>query len=182
MDDLGLNNRAGLPPELRVLADLYPREMWRGHANFSGMTAFWLDRHGMFRELSAKLIEQAQIQLDTPDARFIPDMSRYASFLLNQLHTHHSVEDHHYFPRLQVLDSRVERAFELLDADHHALDGQLQALADAANHAIRSEADKDAVAALLQAEDRLQRFLDRHLADEEDVVVPLILEYAPDLE
>jgi len=34
---------------------------------------------------------------------------------------------------------------------------------------------------LLQAEDRLQRFLDRHLADEEDVVVPLILEYA-DLE
>ena len=182
MEDLGLNSRTGLPQKLRVLADLYPRDLWRGHANFSGMTAFWLDRHGMFRELSAKLVEQAQVQLVTPNARFIPEMARYASFLLNQLHTHHSVEDHHYFPRLQVLDSRIEHAFALLDADHHTLDGQLQALADAANHAIRSEADKDATAALLQAEDRLQRFLDRHLADEEDVVVPLILEYAPDLE
>lgn len=145
------------------------------------MTAFWLDRHGMFRELRDKLIAQSQAELEAPNHRFLPEMSRCASFLLNQLHTHHTVEDHHYFPQLIKLDVRIERAFDLLEQDHHALDAQIKALADAANACINAEAGRDTVAGLLQVEEKLQGFLMRHLADEEDIVVPLNLEYVPGL-
>lgn len=181
MTDLALSTRTGLPDELRILAEIYPRDLWRGHANFNEMTAFWLDRHGMFRDLSDRLIGLCQTELDTPGDRFVPEMGRYASFFLNQLHSHHMVEDHHYFPQFVGLDQRIAAAFDLLDADHHALDAQMQALADAANHVIRQGADRDGVARLLTVQNGMQKFLDRHLADEEEVIVPLVLEYGPDI-
>ncbi len=177
--DLALDTRSGLPEDLRILARRYPPELWRGHANFDQMTAFWLDRHAMFRDLSGKLVTLCQTQLDTPRDRFLPDMSRYASFFLEQLHSHHTIEDQHYFPQLVSLDGRIAHGFDLLDADHHALDACMNGLVDAANTTIRAQATSVTVDAMLQAQERLQAFLDRHLADEEEIVIPLILEYGP---
>ncbi len=181
MSGPALDSRAGLPPELRVLADLYPRTLWRGHANFDAMTAFWLDRHGMFRDLADRMIAQSQAELDRHADRFLQNKARYVSVMLDQLHTHHMVEDHHYFPQLMTLDDRIAGAFDLLERDHHALDRQMHRLAEAANAAIAQQAGPAAVAALLEAEEGLARFLNRHLADEEEIVVPLILEHAPRL-
>ncbi|MGH1367601.1 MAG: hemerythrin domain-containing protein [Maritimibacter sp.] len=184
---MSLTTRTGLPPELRILADAYPREMWQGHANFSQLTAFWLDRHGMFRELTAKLIASSQEQLDgkSDPMRFGANLSRLTGFFLENLHGHHSIEDHHYFPQLAPLDSRVARAFELLDADHHALHEHLSGLAEATNAVLRPLQDgaqiTDPTAKLLRSQTALTGFLERHLTDEEDVVIPLILEYGPDL-
>lgn len=182
-----LSGRDGLPRELRVLADAYPRETWRGHGNFSELTAFWLDRHGMFRKVLSELTAQSRARLDgTLDAaRFGAATSRYTGFFLEGLHGHHGIEDHHYFPQLAVLDTRILRAFDLLDADHHALGAQMSALANATNAVLRPLQDgreaREETAALLTAQEDFTRFLHRHLEDEEDVVVPLILEYGPDL-
>jgi iron-sulfur cluster repair protein YtfE (RIC family) len=183
-----LSSRTGLPPEFRVLADAYPREMWQGHANFSQLTAFWLDRHGMFRELTGKLIAASQDQLDgnSDPMKFGAHLSRLTGFFLENLQGHHSIEDHHYFPQLAPLDTRVARAFELLDADHHALHDHLGALADATNAVLRplqaGEKIIDPTGKLLATQTALTGFLERHLTDEEDVVVPLILEYGPEMQ
>jgi hypothetical protein len=60
-----------------------------------------------------------------------------AGYSSNQLHGHHQIEDHHYFPLLRQKDARIERGFDLLDADHHALDGILNRFVAQANGAIR---------------------------------------------
>lgn len=183
--DTALATRAGLPEHLRVLADLYPRADWQGHANFSDLTAFWLDRHIMFRDLSSRLITASEGFLDrTADpARYGPEVSRIGGFLLNQLHGHHNIEDHHYFPQLIGLDARVDPAFELLDSDHHALDAHIQAFADGCNAvigALQSGGDaRKAAGDLLDQQRRFDGFLLRHLEDEEEIIVPVILEYAP---
>lgn len=105
-------------------------------------------------------------------------------FFLQELHGHHSMEDHHYFPVLTVLDQRLERGFVILDADHHALDGHLNDLAEGTNAMLRglSEPDpKQATGALDNQLTGFAEFLDRHLTDEEDLVVPVILKYAPEI-
>ena len=52
---LALAARRGWPPDLRLLIDRYPREVWQGHANLGAMAQFWLSRHDMFREIGTAL-------------------------------------------------------------------------------------------------------------------------------
>jgi len=180
-----LDGRAGLPPELRILADRYPREGWQGHGNFSELTAFWLERHGMFRQILDKVIADTQLQLDGASPRYGAELSRYTGFFLNQLHGHHTIEDEHYFPKLIGFDARLERAFDMLDADHHALDYHLNQLADHTNAVLSAlqqhQNAQDATGRLLEVQTGFQGFLNRHLLDEEEIVVPIILEYAPEI-
>lgn len=178
-DSLNLTDRAGLPDALRVLLAAHPRETWEGHGNFGEMVRFWLDRHLMFREVMNRLAEDAEALLDRKidPAAYAPRLSRFGGFLLQQLHTHHQVEDTHYFPRLVTLDARLERGFEMLEADHHAIDGLLTRFADSANAVLRAEGDiRDATAAFHREHQAFQTLLDRHLTDEEELVVPVILE------
>jgi len=186
MTELALDTRTGLPEHLRVLADLYPRDQWRGHGNFNELTAFWLERHLMFRQLLDKMIDDAQAAVDgAGDPRFGAELSRYAGFFLNQLHGHHTIEDQHYFPQFNALDTRLEQAFALLDADHHALDGHIAGFADRTNAVLQSlqqgASAQNATGRLLDAQRGFRGFLHRHLEDEEEIVVPIILEYGPDM-
>ncbi len=186
MSELDLETRAGLPDHLRVLVELYPRETWQGHPNFSGLTAFWLERHLMFRELMKRLIEGSETHLDTPDPRFAAELSRYTGFFLNQLHHHHMIEDQHYFPQFIPLDSRLEQGFEILDRDHHALDGHIHDLAERSNEVLKliaaGQDEKKATDLLAATQRDFGRFLHRHLEDEEEIIVPVILEYGAEME
>ncbi len=185
-DPLSLDGRKGLPEHLRVLADLYPRSEWRGHPNFNDLTAFWLERHGMFRQLNDLLVEGSEKRLDGANPRYGREMQHYTSMFLNQLHGHHQIEDHHYFPQFIPLDRRLEQGFEILDRDHHALDGHIHALAGATNAVLQriaaGEDDEREARDLLEAQRAFRKFLHRHLEDEEDLVVPVILEYGAALE
>ncbi|NBR90071.1 MAG: hemerythrin domain-containing protein [Rhodobacteraceae bacterium] len=185
MNPLDLDARTGLPPHLRILADKYPRADWAGHPNFNQLTAFWLERHGMFRQVMTRVLDLTRGYIDAPRDRYAPELSRYTGFFLNELHGHHNIEDHHYFPQFNALDRRLEQGFELLDKDHHALDAHIHALAEATNRvliAIREgQGAQDAAGALEKAQSGFQTFLERHLADEEEIIVPLILEYGSDL-
>lgn len=182
-DPLDIATRHGLPEELRVLARLYPRATWRGHPNFSDLTAFWLERHLMFREVLARIQSATELHIAAPQERFGPEIARYTGFLLNQLHEHHGIEDHHYFPRLVGFDARLARAFEMLDADHHALDAHINGLATATNAVLSAlNAGQPAEAGpLLEVQQGFERFLDRHLSDEEEIIVPVLLEYGPEM-
>ena len=182
-DALDLASRSGWPEDLRVLIARYPREQWDGHANLGEMARFWLSRHAMFRELSG-MIEQIAERFRAGELTptqfprvFVPRLQ----FLLEQLNVHHQIEDYHHFPLLRAADDRLARGFDVLEADHHAIHADMAATADAANamlHALQSDADTlrrrgDDYAA---ASGKLLTGLVRHLDDEEDLIVPLILE------
>ena len=183
--DLALGTRTGLPDALRVLLERHPRAEWEGHPNFSALTRFWLQRHLMFRDLHKHLVTQTERFIDDrSDARgFGHGMQRVAGHFIGELHGHHGVEDMHYFPLLRGLDPAIAPAFDLLDADHHVLEPQLQSLTESANALLRAIAG--ARDPRLEAETfhaavgGFGRFLDRHLTDEEEIVVPVILEHAP---
>ncbi|NNU79160.1 hemerythrin domain-containing protein [Halovulum dunhuangense] len=182
--DFDLRSRAGLPEHLRYLADKYPREMWTGHPNFNGLTSFWLDRHLMFRNVQERMQQETKLYLDrNADARqFGQNIYRLAGFFINELHGHHNIEDAHYFPMLCDREKRLKEAFELLDADHHAMDGLLADLTGHTNALLQALAAgkpaRNEAGVFHRSVDAFAGFLDRHLADEEEIVVPVILEHA----
>lgn len=183
MNRSDLETRTGLPDALRVLLDEYPRDLWQSHSNFDGLTRFWLQRHLLFRQVLGELQAETRTFLDrNADAQaYAGRTAQLAGFLVNQLHGHHQIEDQHYFPQLAAAEARLEHGFEILDADHHALDAHLHGLTEDTNALLRTiHARQNAtdVAAALEA--RLSgfgRFLDRHLTDEEELVVPVILHH-----
>jgi hypothetical protein len=103
--------------------------------------------------------------------------------MVAQLRGHHEMEDFHYFPSFSAADARLAPGFERLAADHALLHEDVER-ALAALRDLRAAASNEALAAAaravadryLDASDRLYRRLRRHLDDEEDLVVPLLLE------
>lgn len=183
VEDEGLLTRKGLPEDLLLLVRRYPRETWQDHRNLGGVARMWLGRHGMFRELGDALAARTDAFREgkAGDARaFIGWLAPRFNFFLSELHGHHSIEDQHYFPVFRAADARLAHGFDILDADHVMIDRFIHELAEAGvalDRAIASGGATDA-----QSERLTQRFdatigaLARHLDDEEDLIVPLILE------
>ena len=183
IEALALARRSGWPEDMRVLLDRYPREKWEAHANLGEMTRFWLSRHAMFRELSGaieKVTEQFRAGRLPPiefARKFVPRLQS----VLDQLNVHHQIEDFHYFPIFRAADARLAIGFDVLEGDHHHIHAEMARTAKNANallRALRSDTDTlrrcsdgyaDASAVLLKG-------LIRHLDDEEDLIVPLILD------
>lgn len=181
-----LTDREGLPEALRTLLQDYPPESWEAHPNFSGLVQFWLERHMMFRQLGEVLRTETQALID---GKMAPReqgarLSRFGGILVNQLHGHHQIEDHHYFPVLQGLEPRLERGFAMLDRDHHAIDPMLQRFAERANGLLEVVEDDarrpDRAGAFLSEVEGLEALLQRHLTDEEELIVPVILKNGAD--
>lgn len=181
--ELLLENRDGLPADLRWLVEKYPRETWQGHANLGGMAGFWLQRHDMFRELGGMLTggigDYREGRANAPDfARWFAPRLR---FMLQQLEGHHQIEDMHYFPAFARAERRLQRGFDILDSDHHVIHEALERNAETANallRALQENEDRQRYAADAYAEEntRLVAMLTRHLDDEEDLIIPLILD------
>ncbi|WP_296428500.1 hemerythrin domain-containing protein [Yoonia sp.] len=182
---LDLAQRQALPDALRVLIEQFPRDAWEQHKNYSQLIAFWLDRHLMFRRLLDRLNTDAEQALDTrmDPMKYKQAVSRFGGMLINELHGHHQIEDAHYFPVMAKLDQKVSAGFDLLDKDHHALDGILAGLANGANAVLQDTTGKngfrDKTATFRALLGGFQPMLNRHLIDEEELVVPVLLKYAP---
>ena len=180
-----LSERVGLPDAMRSLVKEYPRSGWERNANYSHLIAFWLDRHLMFRKLLDQLDTDVKAVLDGNDAQdgYKRKLSRFGGMLINQLHGHHQIEDAQYFPVMSQLDKSAARGFDILDADHHSLDGILADLADTANAVLQYQGKQagfiDTTAAMKGRLDAFRPMLNRHLVDEEELVVPVLLKYDP---
>lgn len=182
MTDDALGQRSGLPAALQILLQDYPRDLWQGHGAFDGLTRFWMERHLGFRDLLGTLTADTRAYLDRSleGPSHARRLARLGNMLVDGLHGHHGVEDAHYFPMLAGLEPRLARGFDLLDADHQALDGHLHGLTQAANAhlgALGQGAGQGEAGALLATLETFATFLDRHLTDEEDLVVPVILHH-----
>jgi hypothetical protein len=151
------------------------------------MATFWLQRHDMFRELGTMLVQSVgDYREEKLDAQafanfFVPRIQ----FFLQQLHGHHQIEDMHYFPVFERAETRLSRGFRLLDEDHHVIHAALETNAGGAN-AFLQKLGQGRDAARFAADDyagdteRLVAMLLRHLEDEEDLIVPLVLDRGED--
>jgi hemerythrin-like domain-containing protein len=182
-DPFALDARHRLPDALRVLLQDYPREAWPADPHFEGLVRFWLERHLMFRRLMDLLREDTERLVDRAMAErdYGQRLARLGSALVGQLHGHHQIEDAHYFPVLAHTEPQLERGFGILGRDHEALDLHLEAFTRAANEVLRQLHDggaaREAGAGFLKQLSGLARLLDRHLVDEEELVVPVILKH-----
>lgn len=187
LEALALARRNGWPEDMRVLIARYPREQWEAHGNLGDMARFWLSRHAMFRELAASLrtveSEFRAGALAPPEfpRRFVPRLQ----FLLSQLGVHHQIEDLHYFPIFRAADARLARGFDVLEGDHHAIHADMEQTALTANALLRALAGEPAALRrcgddYAAASGALLDGLIRHLDDEEDLIVPLILDRGED--
>jgi iron-sulfur cluster repair protein YtfE (RIC family) len=180
---LHLTARTGLPDDLRYLVARYPREEWWAHDGIHGMAGMWLQRHDMFREMGSMLTggiaDYREGRQDAPGfARWFAPRLNY---LLGNLDGHHRIEDDVYFPKFAEAENRLKRGFEILDGDHHQIHEALEANAEAANaflRALQESEDRQRFAADAYAaeNEKLVAMLTRHLADEEDLIIPLILD------
>ena len=152
-ETLDLARRNGWPEDMRALIARYPREQWDGHANLGEMAP----------------------------AQFPPLFVPRLQFLLEQLDVHHQIEDYHHFPRLRAADDRLARGFDVLEEDHHHIHADMAATAETANALLRAlQSDADSLRRCgddyADASGKLLTGLMRHLDDEEDLIVPLILD------
>lgn len=182
MTDDTLSTRTALPDEFRLILRDLPREGWPRHPGFNGLAAFWLDRHLAFRRVLGLLDADARALIDR---RIDPEeharrLVRLGSGLLNDLIGHHQIEDEAYFPELAALEPDIARGFEMLDSDHHALHDLIDRFAAGANNVLRQEGEaarREEMARFLPDLTRFSRLLGRHLEDEEDLVLPVVLKH-----
>lgn len=137
----------------------------------------------MFRELGPMLrrgIEDWRNGSDNP-ADMASWMAPRINFFLGELDGHHNVEDHHFFPLLRRVEPSLARGFDLLDSDHEVIHEALEANANSANRlfaSLEGDIDNAKVEAdlYMTTNDRLIALLSRHLTDEEDLIIPMILD------
>lgn len=182
-ETLDLMTRGGLPDDLKVLIAKYPREDWNRVHTIGELGRFWIERHDMFRELGATLVasigdlREGAVEPDKFARWFAPRLNHF----LGDLQGHHQIEDYQYFPLFAAADARLAHGFELLEEDHHLIHTLLERNAEAATAfytdliggADTMPYSRDAYAT---EADSLLKGLMRHLEDEEDLLIPLLLD------
>lgn len=179
-----IDQRTGWPDELQVLLKQYPRDTWQQQA--TPMARFWLDKHNYFRQQKSALQEandDYREQRSTPEEFGIRVVPRLQNFL-SHLQGHHQIEDEHYFPTFRAADQRLARGFDVLAKDHELVHEGIVTIVKRVNDFIETYRGPDEQALdeqrrrgdlFVESSELLYRRLIRHLDDEEDLIIPLML-------
>lgn len=180
-DAYALASRDGITDDIAYLRAAYPKGDWAAHVNFGELCTFWLHVHQSLRAEGAAVeriiadLRDGRLDAHAFPQRFVPALNQF----LGHLDGHHRIEDAVYFPKFRTLDPRMQRGFDLLEADHHAIHAALETTVASARGLLASLTlpSHDTRAAETHAADAstLTRLLLRHLADEEDLVIPAML-------
>ena len=167
--------------EVRERLERHPRTSWRKDPTHGAR--FWLEIHDGFRRESDGLValldehrsgRRAAAQLAVVSAPRLKG-------LIARLHDHHTIEEFEYFPAFRALEPKLAPAFDALETDHERLQRHVDAAAAALAEllaAVSSDAGEMPGLADHYASraGELSRTLARHLDDEEDLIIPLLLE------
>jgi iron-sulfur cluster repair protein YtfE (RIC family) len=176
----------GWPAELEFLLERHPRATWPGAR--SATVAFWLDVHERLRRDAAGLEaagDEYRRVRSSPAELAVIAAPRLRG-LVAAMQGHHQIEDFEYFPEFRRAEPRLAAGFDRLEREHAALNRSVEvALAALAElHAAAERTTEPTSAATLtlaaqvyvDAAATLSADLLRHLHDEENLVVPLLLE------
>lgn len=177
----------GWPTELAFLLERHPRSGWP--ARHSRAVEFWLGVHERLRRdcagIEAANADYRSSRLSAAQLAVVA-APRLAG-LVAAMHGHHQIEDFQYFPAFRRAEPRLSRGFDLLENEHTALRGDIDValaalgeLRAAAEHGTQAAAGSTLALAAqryIDCSERLCTGLVRHLGDEEDLVVPVLLEH-----
>jgi len=176
--------RTGLDVSLRAELIGLPRETWRTHANYAGQAEHWQQIHGAMLANSAHVTRAlAAIAEGRVGQAQMPELSAQiretAAHFTEHAHHHHRLEDHHIFPGFVRARPALARPLALLDADHLVLDASIQAFERALRDFPDDTAPASAFDRLAETAGRVDRIMQRHIADEEEIVIPTVLAGEP---
>ena len=182
---IDIDTRAGWPEELRTLLERYPRDTWRSNGN--EMTQFWLDKHDYFRHQAAAMSEMSGRLRDdrVQPAEFAGWLVPRLQAFLGGLHGHHQIEDFHYFPAFREAEKSLAPGFDVLGSDHELMHRAIAEIVEKTNAFIQTlndespagrDAQKRAADRYIETSELAFRRLVRHLSDEEDLIIPIMLD------
>jgi hypothetical protein len=168
------------PQELTFLLERHPRSSWP--ARHSATAEFWLSVHERLRRDCAGIRATADEHGGAPPRLAVVAAPRLHG-LVAATQGHHQIEDFQYFPAFRRAEPRLSRGFDLLERDHAELrrdiDAALAALAElqaAVERSTEPATPRFAAERYVGAAAALCSNLLKHLDDEEDLVVPLLIE------
>ncbi len=179
-----IDRRSGWPEELTLLLGRHPRATWAESG--SSVASFWLDRHAEFRRHAGAM--QATARDYRNDRKSLEQYVLWTAprlqGFLGALHGHHQIEDFHYFPVFRELHRQLAPGFDVLAKDHEQLHQNIVETAETFNtlFGLLRSADPSPAALARSAEqyharaDLMFGRLTRHLDDEEDLIIPIMLE------
>lgn len=173
-----------LQPEWLFLHAQLPPEKWYD-SEVSYKTGAWLNFHTNFRRRHNNLEQVGEIYLDVKSPlseenlpawqNYKSNMLRLLSDQISYLHGHHNVEDTHYFPYFVQGFPELKQGFALLDNDHHNIHAMLDDLSVLRRELFQMEnCQPDFAEKLHMSVCQAGILLNRHLSDEEDLVIPIL--------
>ena len=176
----------GWPAELAFLLERHPRATWPTAGSAS--VAFWLGVHERLRRDAAGLDaagDEYRAGRSSPAQLAVIAAPRLRG-LVAAMQGHHQIEDFEYFPEFRRAEPRLAAGFDRLEREHAALNrnvdaalaalGELRAAAERAAEPASAATLKLAAQRYVDAAALVSADLLRHLHDEENLVVPLLLE------
>ncbi|MCT4555519.1 MAG: hemerythrin domain-containing protein [Pelagimonas sp.] len=178
--DYNLATRSGVSPAL--LAGMFPadRKAWDNDPRFLGWPAHLQRLHAAISEGSARLVGGLETVLDEPEGSVqevmgLMGMNRLGLDLVAHVHGHHAFEDTDVLPGFLGRFPQLASAIDLLENDHQFLDQALDQ-SQSAFAALRNDGvAKTEVAQALEQAQRLNKIINRHTYDEEDILIPAVL-------
>ena len=161
------------------MLERHPRATWPTAGSAS--VALWLQVHDRLRRDAAGLDAAAE---DHRSGRSSPAQLAVIAAprlrgLVSAMQGHHQIEDFEYFPEFRRAEPRLAPGFDRLEREHaglsRAVDAALAALEELHAAAATAATPKLAAQRYVDAAAVLSAGLLRHLHDEENLVVPLLL-------
>lgn len=180
--DMHVAQRDGLPRAIRPTLLEQTKSDWEGHPRFGGKASFFMNIHRQLLDGTHDIARYLELLLDEPNAD-VEGTLRQGNLaagtrrLISFAHGHHEIEDHGYFPQFARLYPQLDHALSLLDGDHKILDEALHGAEAAIDDLFTSKIERDKVAELYTHSAALEKILNRHIADEEDVIIPIFLRH-----
>lgn len=184
-------HRPGLSPTLRGGLIDVPRDAWANDPRFRGEPQVWLQIHRGLLAAAAELPRRCERLLLASEAdegarleQCLTETRALAAQLTEHAHGHHHIEDHHFFPIFARAVPALGAHLELLDGDHRVLADMLDRM-ERATAALPSRPGESAAARrdellgpterLLEAGERFDVLFRRHIGDEEEICIPIML-------
>jgi len=180
-----IDTRTGWPDELREFLNRFPRDSWRRQT--SPMAQFWIDRHDWFRQECTTLQSAADDYRSSKKSA--GEMATWVAprlqTFLGSLHGHHQIEDYHYFPAFRESEKSLAPGFDVLAHDHELIHVGISDIVNKVNTLLATlrddgaaglDAQRHSADQYVDASETLYRRLVRHLDDEEDLIIPLMID------
>ena len=169
------------PLEPLALLKEFPRSQWTSTRQQQPTARLLLSRHGGFRRRVEGLLSTTQDAL--ADRQSPPEFCYYLAtelhYFVPLLEGHHQAETARLYPRLLSHFPMAAQSFQVLEKDHNQLDEAIEELSQSPERLMTQAPTRKTfhteTERLFEQLSEFQKRLARHLDDEEDLVIPILL-------